>query len=121
LFQYALRQARAGYEGGLIDLWCYEITHDGEGERGNKVLVMSPYAHRSPEFYAEEAAGYFQDIEKRQEDMDDSAFHGTSMVIEVADYPGRPDLRFRVYCTVSRSYYTTPCPASDPAPAAKEE
>ena len=107
-----------------MDLWCYEITHDGEGDRGNKVLVMSGYGHRAPEYYAQEAAEYFQDQEQRQERMDDSAFHGTSTVIEVADYPGKPDLRFRVHCTVARSYHAVPCHApNDAAPTstAKEE
>jgi hypothetical protein len=102
-----------------MDLWCYAITHDGEGEPGEKVLVLSGHGHRDPEFYAQEAAEYFHDQEKRQEGMDDSAFHGTSMVVEVRGYPGKPALRFRVHCLVMRSYYAVPCPASPaPTPAA---
>src|SRR4051794_34913905 len=105
-----------------MDLWCYLITHDGEGEPGEKVLVHSWHKHRIPEYYAWEAAVYFHDEEKRQADIDDSAFHGTSMVIEVRGYPGKPNLRFRVHCTITRTYHAVPCPASpNPTPAPKEE
>lgn len=104
-----------------MDLWCHQITHDGEGDRGDKVLVLSRSSYRDPQFYAQEAAEYFHDQEKRQEAMDDSAFHGTSMVIEVEGYPGKPNLRFRVFCTVARSYHSIALETvSSPSPTQAE-
>lgn len=88
---------------------CYQITHDGEGERGDKVEFV-PRAAQGTHWYAQQAADYFHGQEARQEgwgDEENGAFHGTSMVIEVTGHPWHPEpVRYRVRCQVVRQYET---------------
>lgn len=86
-----------------MNLNCYLITHAGEGERGEKVLVMSGVQLR-PEWYAEQAAEYFDDYEQRKDGLSDSDFDDCSQVIEVANHPRAGTVRFRCHCSVKRSY-----------------
>lgn len=91
---------------------CYEILHDGEGERGKRVEMLGTYS--SVAKVAEDAAEYFQDIEASQNGLDDSDLDRTSVVIEVDGWPGGTR-RFRVACRVRREYtaISEPCPNRD--------
>jgi hypothetical protein len=86
-----------------MDLNCYLITHSGDGERGQKVLVKSK-VQLNPEWYAKQAAEYLDDQEQREENMRDSDFDNCSQVIEVSDHPQVGTVRYRCYCSVKRSY-----------------
>lgn len=86
--------------GNRREFECFEITHDGEGDRGQHTTVVSvPTAHAA----AAAASQYFDDIEKQRERLADSDFDGTSRVIEVQGVNSSPR-RFRVRCCVTRSY-----------------
>jgi hypothetical protein len=87
---------------------CYEILHAGEGPRGRSVEIVG--SHLLPIYCAERAADYFDDIEKRRDDLANSDLDGTHQVIEV-DYHNGETLRFRVSCTVVRRYDAEPWPA----------
>ena len=64
---------------------CWDITHDGEGERGEKVEVLS--RNGSPMNAAEEAAEYFDDLEYGQGEEQDQTRR--TIEVETTDGPKR--------------------------------
>lgn len=86
---------------------CYQITHAGEGERGQSTLVMSPYSIE-PYEAARLAAEYFDDAEQLREHCSDGDFDGGQHVIEVVDEADQRFGRFFVRCAVKRQYTTSP-------------
>jgi hypothetical protein len=81
---------------------CHEITHDGEGEPGRSVELVT--VTNSGGACAEHAAVYFGDLDKQAHDLTDSDLDGGSSVIEVRGVYDRPT-RYRVYCQVKREYH----------------
>jgi hypothetical protein len=86
---------------------CYEILHSGEGPRGRSVDVMG--RGRPGEWYAGQAAEYFDDVWLRSMDGDPedlASLDGGINHIEVC-YPGREPERFVVRCRIVRVYEAT--------------
>lgn len=96
-----------GQKQGQKEWTCYQILHDGEGPRGEKVIIMTPH-YANPDEAAELAAEYFNDQEQHQERTwnDNDQFNGTEQEIEVccSDDRDSKGYKFRVYCTVKRKY-----------------
>jgi hypothetical protein len=87
---------------------CWEIEHDGEGERGRRVVVHL-YRHATIEDAAEAATERLDEEEiNRSLLLDGSDLHGTSKVIEVVTDVG--PRRFRVACAVVRKYRAVAVP-----------
>ena len=87
---------------------CYLINHDGEGERGEKVQIRFRQLE-SAAWYAERAAELFHGQEMHENpELTDSDFNDTSLVIELDDYPFVCPMRYRVYCHVQRTYEAHP-------------
>jgi len=82
---------------------CYELTHCGEGGRGQKVVTNTSY-YVSPQEAAELAAEHFDEEEKAKERCGDDSFDGGFRYIEVVDDAGNAAGRFEVLCRVERKY-----------------
>lgn len=63
---------------------CYELLHGGEGPRGRDVVVMTPHYADQREA-AEEAAAYFEGIDRREQDYGYDDADGMELWVEVAD------------------------------------
>jgi hypothetical protein len=95
----AFISSHAGHRPGQKEWRCFQILHDGEGDRGLSVRCLTPH-YASAEEAAVLAADYFDDAEQhRERNWDNDPFDGAEQVIEVEGAG-----RFRVRCTVKRAY-----------------
>jgi len=86
---------------------CYSILNDGDGERGQRVVVRFLHPVAAAEA-AEAAAEEINEAELREQRLDcqECAFHRTSQVIEVVTATGPQ--RYRVSCRAKMEYAAKP-------------
>ena len=83
-----------------MEFECWELLHGGECPRGQQVTV---FVGNNRCDAAEEAAEYFDDLERHKERCGNDRFDGSVQYIEVVSKDGKSS-KHEVVCEVKRVY-----------------